>query len=135
MSSKHAPEVEFVRCRHGNAALEDADRLALHCAAARAFVVAHGEEPLLIPAGFGQPPQLRLHQTPGIPAFVTPYANPDEANHAPNEEHDAGLLLQRLADGGPHCARAWPVPATRLNPEGDLAGRRTRLAVINRAKH
>ncbi|WOS67248.1 MULTISPECIES: M20/M25/M40 family metallo-hydrolase [Sinorhizobium] len=51
----------------------------------RAFVAAQGEEPLLIPAGFGSLPNYVFTKILGIPAFDTPYANHDEANHAPNE--------------------------------------------------
>ncbi|MER8841329.1 M20/M25/M40 family metallo-hydrolase [Mesorhizobium sp. M0913] len=51
----------------------------------RAFVAAQGEEPLLIPAGFGSLPSYVFTKILGIPAFETPYANHDEANHAPNE--------------------------------------------------
>jgi hypothetical protein len=39
----------------------------------------------LIPAGFGSLPNYVFTKILGIPAFVTPYANHDEANHAPNE--------------------------------------------------
>jgi hypothetical protein len=42
------------------------------------------DEPLLIPAGFGSLPGYIFTKSLGIPAFVTPDANPDEANHAPN---------------------------------------------------
>ncbi|MDX8496094.1 M20/M25/M40 family metallo-hydrolase [Mesorhizobium sp. VK22B] len=51
----------------------------------RAFVAAQGAEPLLIPAGFGSLPSYVFTKILGIPAFETPYANHDEANHAPNE--------------------------------------------------
>ncbi|MES0003152.1 M20/M25/M40 family metallo-hydrolase [Mesorhizobium sp. M0051] len=51
----------------------------------RAFVTAQGEEPLLVPAGFGSLPCYVFTKILGIPAFQTPYANHDEANHAPNE--------------------------------------------------
>ncbi|MER8412991.1 M20/M25/M40 family metallo-hydrolase [Mesorhizobium sp. M1342] len=51
----------------------------------RALVAAQGAEPLLIPAGFGSLPSYVFTKILGIPAFETPYANHDEANHAPNE--------------------------------------------------
>jgi len=65
----------------------------------RAFVVAHGEEPLLIPAGFGSLPNYVFTKLLGIPAFVTPYANPDEANHAPNENMTLDCFYSGLRTG------------------------------------
>ena len=50
-----------------------------------ALVAAQGVEPLLVPAGFGSLPNYVFTKILGIPAFGTPYANTDEANHAPNE--------------------------------------------------
>ena len=49
---------------------------------------AHGVEPLIYPAGFGSLPGYAFTGILGIPAFVTPYGNADEANHAPNENLD-----------------------------------------------
>lgn len=51
----------------------------------RAFVTAQGEESLLIPSGLGSLPEYVFTKILGIPPFVTPYANCDEASHAPNE--------------------------------------------------
>lgn len=40
---------------------------------------------MLVPAGFGSLPCYVFTKILGTPAFQAPYANPDEANHAPNE--------------------------------------------------
>ena len=54
-----------------------------------------GEEPLLVPAMGGSLPDYVFTKILGVPAFVTPYANADEANHAPNEN----LEVARFVDG------------------------------------
>jgi acetylornithine deacetylase/succinyl-diaminopimelate desuccinylase-like protein len=56
---------------------------------------ATGEEPLLVPALGGSLPDYVWTKTLGVPAFVTPYANHDEANHAPNEN----LEVERFVGG------------------------------------
>ena len=43
------------------------------------------EEPLLIPLAGGSLPLYSLYKATGKPMYVIPYANPDEDNHAPNE--------------------------------------------------
>ncbi|MDX8541878.1 M20/M25/M40 family metallo-hydrolase [Mesorhizobium abyssinicae] len=65
----------------------------------RAFVAAQGEEPLLIPAGFGSLPGYVFTKILGIPAFVTPYANHDEANHAPNENLELSCFYNGIRTG------------------------------------
>ena len=82
---KHAPEVEFIAEEMGMQPSKTPISSPYTAPLRRAFVAAHGEEPLLIPAGFGSLPNYVFTKILGIPAFVTPYANPDEANHAPNE--------------------------------------------------
>jgi acetylornithine deacetylase/succinyl-diaminopimelate desuccinylase-like protein len=61
----------------------------------QAIVAARGEEPLLVPAMGGSLPEYVFTKTLGIPAFTVPYANADEANHAPNEN----LELERFYGG------------------------------------
>lgn len=82
---KHAPEVEFIIVETGMQPSKTPIASPYTAPLRRAFVAAHGEEPLLIPAGFGSLPNYVFTKILGIPAFVTPYANHDEANHAPNE--------------------------------------------------
>lgn len=83
--AKHAPEVEFIAADMGMQPSKTPIASPFTAPLVRAFVSAQGVEPLLIPAGFGSLPGYVFTKILGIPAFVTPYANPDEANHAPNE--------------------------------------------------
>jgi acetylornithine deacetylase/succinyl-diaminopimelate desuccinylase-like protein len=83
--AKHAPEVEFIAAEKGMQPSKTPIASPFTPVLRRAFVAAQGVEPLLIPAGFGSLPGYVFTKILGIPAFVTPYANPDEANHAPNE--------------------------------------------------
>ncbi|TCR64208.1 M20/M25/M40 family metallo-hydrolase [Bosea sp. BK604] len=83
--AKHAPEVEFIAADMGMQPSKTPIASPFTAPLVRAFVAAQGVEPLLIPAGFGSLPGYVFTKILGIPAFVTPYANPDEANHAPNE--------------------------------------------------
>lgn len=82
---RHAPEVRFVA--HGSGMQPSKTPLAAaHAAPIRqALLDAHGVEPLVYPAGFGSLPGYAFTKILGIDAFVTPYGNSDEANHAPNE--------------------------------------------------
>lgn len=61
----------------------------------RAVTLGQGEEPLIMPAMGGSLPEYVWTKILGVPAFVIPYANPDEANHAPNEN----LELERFYKG------------------------------------
>jgi acetylornithine deacetylase/succinyl-diaminopimelate desuccinylase-like protein len=61
----------------------------------RAVVAARGVEPLLYPTVGGSLPDYVFTKILGLPAFVVPYANADEANHAPNEN----LKIECFIDG------------------------------------
>ena len=61
----------------------------------QAVVAARGVEPLLYPTIGGSLPDYVFTKILGMPAFVVPYANADEANHAPNEN----LEIVRFIDG------------------------------------
>ena len=50
-----------------------------------AIIAAQGVIPYHIPSLGGSLPDYVYTQILGIPAFVVPYANADERNHAPNE--------------------------------------------------
>lgn len=60
-----------------------------------AVKAARGVEPLLYPTVGGSLPDYVFTKILGKPAFVIPYANADEANHAPNEN----LEVVRFIDG------------------------------------
>jgi acetylornithine deacetylase/succinyl-diaminopimelate desuccinylase-like protein len=82
---KHAPEVTVVS-RGPGMQPSKTPITSKHLAPIRqAILAAHGVEPLIFPAGFGSLPGYAFTEILGIDAFVTPYGNADEANHAPNE--------------------------------------------------
>lgn len=54
-----------------------------------------GERPLLVPAMGGSLPYFAFTDILQLPAFVVPYANAGEANHAPDEN----LEVARFFDG------------------------------------
>ena len=58
-----------------------------------------GEEALLIPAMGGSLPEYVWTRVLGVPAFVIPYANHDEANHAPNENIEVERFIKGIKTG------------------------------------
>jgi acetylornithine deacetylase/succinyl-diaminopimelate desuccinylase-like protein len=91
---RHAPDVEFVPL---NGMLPSKTPMDSPFAESirRAIVAARGVEPLLYPSVGGSLPDYVFTKILGLPAFVVPYANADEANHAPNEN----LEIVRFIDG------------------------------------
>ncbi|MCA9836371.1 MAG: M20/M25/M40 family metallo-hydrolase [Trueperaceae bacterium] len=92
--ARHAPEVEVIRL----GAMEPSKTPLEHPFTqplVKAIRHAQQEEPLLVPAMGGSLPDYVFTKLLGIPAFVVPYANADEANHAPNEN----LELRRFFKG------------------------------------
>jgi acetylornithine deacetylase/succinyl-diaminopimelate desuccinylase-like protein len=65
----------------------------------RALLAAQGREPLLVPAMGGSLPDYVFTKTLGVPAFVVPYANADEANHAPNENLEIERFFMGIKTG------------------------------------
>lgn len=95
---KHAPEVEFVP-RGGMLPSKTpfTDRFAPAVIAASRL--ASGQEPLLYPALGGSLPDYVFTKILGLPAYGTPYANADEANHAPNENLELDLFHRGIRTG------------------------------------
>jgi acetylornithine deacetylase/succinyl-diaminopimelate desuccinylase-like protein len=92
--ARHAPEVELIWQGAMDPSKTPMDSpYALPLAAA--ITQAQGEPPLLLPAMGGSLPEYVWTKTLGVHAFVVPYANADEANHAPNEN----LELERFFGG------------------------------------
>ncbi|MCB0183446.1 MAG: M20/M25/M40 family metallo-hydrolase, partial [Caldilineaceae bacterium] len=58
-----------------------------------------GEEPLLVPSAGGSLPDYVFTKILGVPAFGTPYANPDERNHAPNENMEVARFIKGIKTG------------------------------------
>lgn len=64
-----------------------------------AIAEAQGAAPLLIPSMGGSLPDYVFTKILGIPAFVIPYANADEANHAPNENLEVERFIAGIKTG------------------------------------
>ncbi len=82
--NRHAPEVEFIRQASMAPSKTPLDSPFV-AQIQRGIVAAQGVDPLLVPAMGGSLPDYVFTKTLGLPAFGVPYANPDESNHAPNE--------------------------------------------------
>ncbi len=65
----------------------------------QAIIAAQGSEPLLVPAKGASLPNYVFTKTLGIPAFGVPYANPDESNHAPNENMEVARFFMGIKTG------------------------------------
>ncbi len=65
----------------------------------QAILAAQGEEPLLVPCMGGSLPTYVFTKTLGVPAFSVPYANADEANHAPNENLEIERFIKGIKTG------------------------------------
>ena len=81
---RHAPEVEFIPLDGMFPSRTPMDSPYAE-PIREAIVTAQGVEPLLYPSMGGSLPDYVFTKILGIPAFVVPYGNADEANHAPNE--------------------------------------------------
>jgi acetylornithine deacetylase/succinyl-diaminopimelate desuccinylase-like protein len=95
---KHAPTVEFIR----QGAMEPSKTPLEHPFTAplqEAIAFAQNEEVLLVPAMGGSLPDYVFTKILGIPAFVVPYANADEANHAPNENLEVERFIKGIKTG------------------------------------
>ncbi len=64
-----------------------------------AVEAARGETPLVVPALGGSLPDYVWTQILGVPAFIVPYANADEANHAPNENLEVERFIGGIKTG------------------------------------
>jgi acetylornithine deacetylase/succinyl-diaminopimelate desuccinylase-like protein len=54
---------------------------------------ATGEEPYVVPSLGGSLPDYVFTRILGIPSLLVPYANPDQNNHAPNENFELARFL------------------------------------------
>jgi acetylornithine deacetylase/succinyl-diaminopimelate desuccinylase-like protein len=96
--ARHAPEVELVP--QGGM---DPSKTPLDSPFAsplrRGLALGQGEEPIIVPAMGGSLPDCVFTKVLGVPAFVTPYANADEANHAPNENLEVERFYKGIKSG------------------------------------
>ena len=92
--ARHAPDVEFVPLMGMPPSKTPMDSPYAE-PVRKAVLAARGVEPLLYPTIGASLPDYVFTGILGIPSFVVPYANADEANHAPNEN----LEIERFIDG------------------------------------
>lgn len=95
---RHAPDVEFIR-RGGMLPSRTPMESEFAQPIVAALTMAHGTEPLLYPSLGASLPDYVFTKTLGIPAFVVPYANADEANHAPNENLKISCFINGIRSG------------------------------------
>ncbi|MBB94816.1 MAG: peptidase M20 [Rhodobacteraceae bacterium] len=96
--AKHAPEVEVIAMGGmlpSKTPMENRWGPLLQ----EAVETARGEPPLVYPCVGGSLPDYVFTKILGVPAYVTPYANADEANHAPNENMEIDLFLKGIRTG------------------------------------
>ncbi len=96
--ARHAPDVELVR-RGGMLPSKTPMESEFTSPIKQAITMAHGVEPLLYPSLGASLPDYVFTKTLGIPAFVVPYANADEANHAPNENLKISCFMDGIRSG------------------------------------
>jgi acetylornithine deacetylase/succinyl-diaminopimelate desuccinylase-like protein len=65
----------------------------------QAIIAAQGAAPLLVPAKGASLPNYVFTKTLGMPVFGVPYANPDESNHAPNENMEIARFMMGIKTG------------------------------------
>ncbi|HLF01359.1 MAG TPA: peptidase dimerization domain-containing protein, partial [Anaerolineales bacterium] len=94
----HAPEVELIRLGGMEPSKTPLDSPFAE-PIRQGIVAAQGEEPLLVPALGGSLPDYVFTKILGLPAFTVPYANADEANHAPNENMEIDRFILGIKTG------------------------------------
>lgn len=95
---RHAPDVQVIRQGSMDPSKTPLDSPYTE-PIRRGVTVAQGEEPLLVPAMGGSLPDYVFTKGLGIPAFGVPYANADEANHAPNENLELDRFIAGIKTG------------------------------------
>lgn len=96
--ARHAPEVEVIY--QGGMEPSKTPLASPYTEPIRqALRAGQGEEPLLIPSAGGSLPDYVFTKILGVPAFGTPYANPDERNHAPNENLEVTRFIKGIKTG------------------------------------
>ena len=101
---RYAPEVEFVPL---NGMLPSKTPMDSPFAEPirQAIMDAQGVEPLLYPSAGGSLPDYVFTKILGKHAFVVPYANADEANHAPNENLKLECFVNGIRTGAALLSR------------------------------
>lgn len=65
----------------------------------KGVIAAQNQPPLLVPTLGGSLPNYVFTKFLGIPVFLVPYANADEANHAPNENLEVDRFIMGIKTG------------------------------------
>ena len=80
---------------------------------ARAVERATGERPYISPSSGGSLPDYAFTRDLALPLVKVPYANADEANHAPNENFELARFYQGIKIGASvyQALAEAPVPA------------------------
>jgi acetylornithine deacetylase/succinyl-diaminopimelate desuccinylase-like protein len=95
---RHAPDVELIR--QGSMAPSKTPLTSPFAQPLlQAVSAAQGVAPLIVPAMGGSLPDYVFTKILGVPAFVIPYANADEANHAPNENLELDRFILGIKTG------------------------------------
>ncbi|CAA9287616.1 MAG: Acetylornithine deacetylase/Succinyl-diaminopimelate desuccinylase and related deacylases [uncultured Chloroflexia bacterium] len=113
---RHAPDVELIRqggMDPSKTALDSPFTEPLR----RGIVAAQRAEPLLVPAMGGSLPDYVFTKVLGVPAFVVPYANADEANHAPNENLEIERFILGIKTGAAMLAELGAMARLHTNEE------------------
>lgn len=74
---------------------------------------AHGVAPLLYPCVGGSLPDYVFTKRLGLPIFLVPYGNSDQANHAPDENIKVENVFRGIRTGAALIARIGAMAATR----------------------
>jgi acetylornithine deacetylase/succinyl-diaminopimelate desuccinylase-like protein len=82
----------------------------------RALALGQGEEPLIVPAMGGSLPDYVFAKILGVPTFLTPYANADESNHAPNENLEVERFFKGIKTGAAVLACLGTAPQAGQKP-------------------
>ena len=93
-----APDVEFIRQGGMDPSKTPLDSLFTK-PIFEAIIEAQGAEPQIVPAMGGSLPNYIFTKTLGLPTFLVPYANADEANHAPNENLEVERFIMGIKTG------------------------------------
>ncbi|HYX48426.1 MAG TPA: M20/M25/M40 family metallo-hydrolase [Ktedonobacteraceae bacterium] len=83
----------------------------------QAMYAAQGAYPLLVPAMGASIPEYVFTKTLGIPTFGVPYANADEANHAPNENMEIWRFFSGIKTGAAMLSYLGAMPSSTLKPQ------------------
>ena len=83
--SKYDPRITLTRVEEDMRPSRTSSELEISQAIIRAVTKAFKQEPLIYPAMGGSLPDYIWTKVLGAPSIIVPYANADEANHAPNE--------------------------------------------------